>query len=87
VPERSCIVRPTLDGDPPVPLDVSYLYGRGEGSPAKEQAWIHVRIGPDAVAAARGQPHALKLSIESLDGTPVDDPGSLALLDRELHPL
>jgi len=87
VPPLSCVVRPILDGDSPIPLDVSYLYGRGEGSPAKEQAWINVRISPAVVAAHGARPATLKLVIESLDGKPIDDPDFLELIDRELHPL
>lgn len=87
VPERSCTVQPILDGDPPISLDVSYVYGRGEGSPAREQAWINVRIPPAAVAAHGARPATLKLVIEALDGKPIDDPGFLELLDRELRPM
>ena len=86
VPERSCTVQPILDGDPPIRLDVSYLYGRGEASPAKEQAWINVRIPPAVVAAHGARPATLKLVIEPLDGKPIQE-SELELVDRELHPL
>jgi hypothetical protein len=86
VPLRSYVVQPTLDGAPHVALDTAYLYGRGEGSTAKEQAWVNVRLAPAAVAALAGRPGTLKLAIESLDGKPADA-GDLQLLDHELHPL
>lgn len=79
-------MRATLDGEPPVALGTSYLYGRGEGSNAKEQAWVHVRIDA-ATAAARGAaPARLTVAIEDLDGRPLDDP-DLELVEHELRPL
>lgn len=81
------MVRPSLDGDPPIPLDVAYLYGRGEGSSAKEQAFVHVRIDGRAVAARGARPGTLRLAIETLDGQPIDEPGFLELVDHEIHPM
>jgi hypothetical protein len=87
VPPRSCVVRALLDGEPPIPLNVSYLYGRGEGSTAKEQAWVHVRIDAAAIAARGGQPKGLTLLVEDLDGNPIEEPGFLELVDHELRPM
>lgn len=86
VPLRSYVVRPSLDGAPHVALDTAYLYGRGEGSTAREQAWINVRLAPAAVAALAGRPGTLDLAIESLDGQPVDA-GDLQLAGHELRAL
>ena len=84
VPPRSCVVRPSLDG---APLDVAYLYGRGEGSAAKEQAFVNVRIDARAVAAHGARPGTLTLAIEALDGRPIDEPGFLELVDHQLQPM
>lgn len=80
-------MRPIVDSDPPIALEVAYLYGRGEGSSAQEQASVNVRIDARVVAALGGRPGTLQLKIEALDGTPIDRPGFLELIDRELRPL
>ena len=87
VPPRSCVVRASLDGTPPSPLHTSYLYGRGEGSQAQEQAWVHVRIDPATVAAHGPGPAQLTLLVEGLDGHDIDEPGFLELVAAELRPL
>ena len=66
-------MRPIVDSDPPTPLEIAYLYGRGQGSTAQEQASINVRIDARVVAALGGRPGTLKLQIEALDGTPIDE--------------
>ena len=86
VPVHSYVVRPILDAAPQLPLDTVYLYGRGQGSTAREQAYVNVRLAPAAVAALAGRPSTLSLGIESLDGKPVDA-GDLQLIDHELVPL
>jgi hypothetical protein len=86
VPVHSYVVRPILDGAPQAALDTAYLYGRGEGSTAREQAWVNVRLPPAAVTALAGRPSTLSLAIESLDGRQVDA-SDLQLVDHELHPL
>lgn len=86
VPLHSYVVRPTLDGASHVALDPAYLYGRGEGSTAREQAWVNVRLAPAAVAALAGRPGTLTLAVESLDGRPVDA-SDLQLVDHELRAL
>src|ERR1043166_6500468 len=87
VPPESCVVRPSVDSDPPIPLEIAYLYGRGQGSSAQEQASVNVRIDARVVAALGGRPGTLQLQIEALDGTPINQPGFLELIDHELRPL
>ena len=86
VPVQSYVVRPILDAAPQVALDPAYLYGRGEGSPAREQAYVNVRLAPAALAALGGRPSTLSLAVESLDGKTADA-GDLQLVDHELVPL
>jgi hypothetical protein len=73
-------------GGSDVPLGVAYLYGRGQGSQAREQAQVNVEI-EGGIARSRGTDgHQLELRVEDLQGNPVDDDAQLEPIDVEVRP-
>ncbi|MCA9643844.1 MAG: hypothetical protein H6718_29675 [Polyangiaceae bacterium] len=92
IPPRSCILQPRLvdaQGALICTLRELTLYGRGEGSQARERAYVSVPLDPATWAdlprrVHQPKPTWIEICVLELDGSAVNEAGFLDLVEERL---